>query len=201
MGFIFRYGFGLLLVMGFLAPRAVAGVASRAPVFSDKGAMVGFGYGINGQNIPEGRYTPIFFIGHFGLDLVRAKRTRCARSGSCFSSRRRTPSSFIRSGRNGQSIEGGINVGLQHLYPLSRNLFVYALISTGPHVIAVRTDRQARGFIFSDNMGAGTYFLMGKNLALNTGFRIRHMSNANLEMPNHRHQSMNFFIGVSRFLR
>jgi hypothetical protein len=174
---------------------------SPRPVFSDKGGIVGFGYGINNQNIPEGRYTPVFLIGHFGLDLVRAKEKMRPQRFMLFFEPQINPVVLQKPGRNGQSLEFGINVGLQHLYPLSRNLYVYALISTGPQVITVRTDRQARGFIFSDNMGAGTYFLLGKKMALNTGFRIRHMSNANLEMPNHGINTMNFFVGVSRFIR
>jgi hypothetical protein len=187
---IFIVGFQVLLI-------TASAQTERQPVFSEKGGIIGYGYGVSHLNIPEGKYTPLFFMGHFGIDLLKAKKTAMPQRFTLFFEPQVNPVILQRPGANGHSMEFGANVGVQHMYPVSRNFYLYILISTGPHFITVHTGQQARGFIFSDNMGAGTYFYISKNLALNTGFRIRHMSNANLEMPNHGINTMNFFIGIS----
>jgi hypothetical protein len=64
-------------------------------------------------------------------------------------------------------------------------LSLYAAIGSGPHYITVETDRQARGFIFSDNFELGSAYNFERiNTAFLLKFRFRHISNAGLKEPN-----------------
>jgi hypothetical protein len=200
MEFIFNLRRVMLLL---LLVRVVSASAQseKAPLFSEKGGLVGAGYGVNSFSLPEGKYIPVFFMAHLGMDILKKATIPHRQRFLLFFEPQINAVVLQHSGTNGKAAEFGVNVGLQHMLPLSRNFYVYALISSGPQFITVHTERQAHGFIFSDNMGAGTYYFFSRNLALNTGFRIRHMSNADTRMPNHGINTMNFLMGVSYFLR
>jgi lipid A 3-O-deacylase len=174
---------------------------ARRPIFSERGGIVGAGYGVNNFSLPEGRYVPIFFIAHLGIDIPRHRQKLNPGRFTLYFEPQVNPVIIQKTSGNVHEWEFGVSVGVKHMYPLSKNLYVYTLISTGPHFITTRTERQARGFIFSDTMGAGTYFFVNRNIAINSGFRIRHMSNANTLMPNHGINTMNYFLGISRILR
>jgi hypothetical protein len=78
-------------------------------------------------------------------------------------------------------------------------LYFYQMLGSGPHYISAHLDRQATGFIFSDNLAIGALTRLNrKQLFLNLQFRIRHISNANLKLPNRGVNSYNFFIGLSK---
>ena len=96
-------------------------------------------------------------------------------------------------------IEFGIGIGLQYLHPIVGNLSVYALGSVGPHYISVVTTKQANGFIFADTIGAGFYYYLTKDSAINIGYRFRHMSNASLAEPNGGIDTNSGVIGYSVF--
>jgi lipid A 3-O-deacylase len=145
--------------------------------FTEMGFIAGFGNG----SIPEGSYQPIFLIGHFGVDLKRYFSGLKNHSGtlSVFLEPQVNPVVNPRT-----DIELGIGVGLQYMHPVVGNLSAYALGSVGPHYISVVTTKQASGFIFADTVGAGFYYYLTKDSAINVGYRFRHMSNANLADPN-----------------
>jgi hypothetical protein len=200
MGFISnRWRIVLLLLL--LRTVSLSAQNEKSPLFVEKGGLVGAGYGVNSLSLPEGKYIPVFFMAHFGIDILKKGTIPHRQKFLLFFEPQVNAVVLQHPGPNGKAAEFGLNVGVQHMLPLSRNFYVYALISSGPQFITVHTERQAHGFIFSDNMGAGTYYFFGKNLALNTGFRIRHMSNANTRMPNHGINTVNFLMGVSYFLR
>jgi lipid A 3-O-deacylase len=145
--------------------------------FTEMGFITGFG----SSNIPEGSYRPILLIGHFGVDLKRYFSGLKNHSG--------TLSFFLEPQFNPvfspqTDFELGIGVGLQYMYPLADKLSIYVLGSVGTHYISVVTIQQASGFIFSDVIGAGLYYYLTKKSAINAGYRLRHISNANLAEPN-----------------
>jgi hypothetical protein len=160
--------------------------------FTEMGFIAGFGNG----SIPEGSYQPIFLIGHFGVDLKRYFSGLKNHSG--------TLSVFVEPQINPvvnprTDIELGIGIGLQYMHPLVGNLSVYALGSVGPHYISAVTTKQASGFIFADTIGAGFYYYLTKDSAINVGYRFRHMSNANLADPNGGIDTSSGVIGYSVF--
>jgi hypothetical protein len=145
--------------------------------FTEMGFIAGFG----STTIIEGTYQPILLIGHFGVDMKRYFSGLKNHSG--------TLSVFLEPQFNPvfspqTDIELGIGIGLQYMHPIVGNLSAYALGSVGPHYISVVTLQQASGFLFSDVIGAGLYYYLTKDSAINAGYRLRHLSNLNLKTPN-----------------
>lgn len=81
--------------------------------------------------------------------------------------------------------EFGVNAGI-----LIRKTFfndflgVYAFISAGPQYVSETPDRQARGFIFSDNIFTGLNIRIFRDAYLDIRPGLRHLSNAGLQAPN-----------------
>ncbi|MDH3708941.1 MAG: acyloxyacyl hydrolase [Cyclobacteriaceae bacterium] len=80
--------------------------------------------------------------------------------------------------------ETGINLGLQHRWYMNPTSWFYAQISSGPHYISLNSERQAGGFIFSDNFAAGLSFKFINQLRTEIQYRFRHLSNASIKRPN-----------------
>jgi len=137
--------------------------------------------GLGASNIPEGNYQPILLIGHLGIDLKRYFQK--------LENHRGIFSFFLEPQFNTvvnptRDFEFGIGIGVQYLYPLTDKLSTYVMGSIGPHYISVVTRREANGFIWSDFIGAGLYYYLTKDSAINAGYRFRHLSNADFAMPN-----------------
>jgi hypothetical protein len=97
-------------------------------------------------------------------------------------------------------IEFGTNLGIRNYVRINSGLYLYQMLGSGPHYISAHLDRQATGFIFSDNLAVGAFTRISrKSLFLNLQFRMRHISNANLKLPNRGVNSYNFLVGLSRF--
>lgn len=73
-------------------------------------------------------------------------------------------------------------------------LFGYAAI--GPMWTSKQTERLAKGFAFSDNIGLGLKFKLIKNMWLSSLVFLRHESNANLQFPNSGHNTLGVRMGV-----
>ena len=167
----------------------------------EKGFLTGYGYGIDTFNISEGNYRPIFLMYRTGMYSPRIKVDESRKAKfRIYSEYQFNPVMINKNNHTTWTYDCGISNGLQVLYSLNTKIQIYALIGTGVHYAAVKTERQKRGFIFSDNMDAGFYYHLKNNWALNFSFRIRHMSNANLWMPNHGINTSNFLIGFSKIL-
>lgn len=91
----------------------------------------------------------------------------------------------------------GGNLGIMYRQPLFPSLSMMGAIGAGPYYITVQTDRQASGFIFSDNFEAGftkSFKKFGTKLQMR--FRFRHISNAGLKEPNGGIDNFFVFIGI-----
>jgi hypothetical protein len=87
--------------------------------------------------------------------------------------------------KNKKEWEFGINLGLEYRLHVSGRTALSAALGTGPHFISVETKQQAKGFIFSDNFTAGVHRRLGNSgTNLDLKCRFRHISNANLKLPN-----------------
>ncbi len=160
---------------------------------SEAGMLGGFGFG----KIPEGHYEPILMAAHFGLDINRFLRIPGTHRGrfTVFAEPRFAPVH-----EPAGDYELGLGIGIQYVYPLLRNLFFYAAVSSGPHFISVRTEQQARGFVMDSEAGGGFYIPFGRNSALNIGYRIRHLSNGGIRTPNTGINNHFLVIGYTVFL-
>lgn len=162
------------------------------PFFKEIGFITGYGR----ASLPEGKYETIPFILHCGTDLSMFFSGLRGHKGLL--------TAFLEPQVNAaispeNEIEFGIGVGLQYQYPVTTFLSLYMNASTGPYYISVDTTDQADGFIFGNHVGAGAYFFVNKNIAVNAGYRFRHMSNANTREPNGGIDSHFGVIGISWF--
>ncbi len=89
-----------------------------------------------------------------------------------------------------------LNLGLLVKRKLSPRLAAYLLVSSGPMYMNLATERQAKGFAFSDIAALGLRHGFG-SFRLDTRFSIRHVSNAALKSPNLGHNSANVELGIS----
>jgi hypothetical protein len=160
---------------------------------SEAGIVGGFGFG----RIPEGHYEPILMAAHFGLDVGRYFHIPGTHRGrlTFFMEPRFNPV-YEPAG----DYELGIGIGLQYVYPIFRHLYFYTAVSSGPHFISVRTEREARGFLIDSEAGGGFYIALGKGSALNIGYRIRHLSNGGVRTPNAGIDNHLLVVGYSMFL-
>jgi hypothetical protein len=81
--------------------------------------------------------------------------------------------------------EFGLNMGfLIRKNVVQEFLSSYLIISAGPHYVSGIPERQADGFIFSDNFFAGVSIKVFKSVYLDIRGGFRHISNAGFEKPN-----------------
>tara|TARA_B100002019_G_scaffold263194_1_gene251116 strand:- start:9 stop:671 length:663 start_codon:yes stop_codon:yes gene_type:complete len=81
--------------------------------------------------------------------------------------------------------EFGVNAGvLIRRVLLGEVLYLYGLISSGPHYVSGTPERQADGFIFSDNFLLGFNVKLLENLFFDFRSGFRHISNAGLNHTN-----------------
>ena len=100
-----------------------------------------------------------------------------------------------------QSIEAGINVGLLLRLNLFHDYFsIYGLIGSGPHFITRTPDRQASGFIFSDNFFMGVNLRISNNLFLDIRSGKRHASNLDFDFPNGGINTFIIYFGIIKSL-
>lgn len=168
----------LFISLNVFSQKLVSRFADRHINQRATGAMVQ--YGINYYDLPEGYgYRPLL-VSHY----------------------QRFP--LIRTARNvGFAIDIGPQIGMAYTdnFNLELGLFIYLnlgialtdwdmislLAGAGPHYISVETERQAKGFIFSDNflLAYRRKLLLSREpyeLSFYGGFR--HISNASLKQPN-----------------
>jgi len=202
MEYIFRSRKSLsaLLLLSFVVASLHAQESNKNSRIIEKGFSIGIGHGIDTLNLPEGKYVPLFFIGHIGVSLTNKPKTNKGIFTLYFEPQI-IPVFVKKKESTKNELEFGINIGFQHMYPLTKTVYLYTLISTGPHFISVNTVRQVRGFIFSDNFGVGFYVALKQDVCLNLGFRLRHLSNAQLKFPNQGINTFNYHIGLSKVIR
>lgn len=95
--------------------------------------------------------------------------------------------------------EYALNIGISYNYTVFNHLVVYGLLSVGPMTATADTERQRKGFSFSDILGIGTRYQINK-MHLDLRFTLRHVSNANLRTPNNGHNTAGIEVGFSHTL-
>jgi len=161
-------------------------------------AEKGFSIGISAYSIllPEGsHYRPLLLMGNLGWKL--SKKEKKANWWVMFEPQLNPV--FL--DNHLKEAEFGINVVVRYKYQLTETFYCYGQLGSGPHFISIATDRQAHGFIFSDNLAIGLSQKLVNNWMLNTEFRIRHVSNANVMKPNRGMNNLFLMIGFSKQIR
>jgi hypothetical protein len=159
--------------------------------FSEKGFKIGVS--IYSIELPEGHYyKPLLLMGNLGWKLT--KKDKKGKWWIMFEPQINPV--FLDSKL--KEMEFGINVAFRYKYKIGENSFFYSQLGSGPHFITIATDRQAHGFIFSDNLALGLSNKIFDNWMLETEFRIRHISNANFMKPNRGMNNMFIMIGLTK---
>lgn len=99
----------------------------------------------------------------------------------------------------GQEWEFGANLGLEYRLNFSDRTALIGAIGSGPHYITAKVEKQASGFIFSDNFTLGLKQTLGDGSTdLHLRTRFRHISNANLKQPNQGIDSWFVILGATK---
>jgi opacity protein-like surface antigen len=161
--------------------------------FSELGFYTGAGYG----EVVEGSYVPIFFIVHMGMDMKRWFPSLQGHRGKLSLFFEPQFGFTAMSQENG--VEFGVGLGLKYAYPLGDLYSVYILGSVGPHVMSLKTEDQANGFIFNDTIGVGMEFKISPGSAINIEYRFRHLSNGGIKEPNYGIENLIGLIGYTLY--
>jgi len=166
----------VVLLLVLCAPLEAGSVDISALPSTEAGLTVGFGT----SDLKNCKYDPLLLVFHIGEDLKKFFPALNGNRGklTLFAEPQLNPV------LNLSEFELGLGIGLKYMYPLSEKWSVYIMGSIGPHFISVETEDQARGFVFADSIGAGLYFFVFENAALNIGYRYRHLSNCGTKDPN-----------------
>lgn len=186
---------GLLPLFLSLGARAQEEMVKKSFV-QEIGGWSGFGYGNNNKSLPEGSYQVLYTMGHIGCNPFFKRRGLFEQFQIYFEPQYNFVRVVPSDAPTKHEYEFGLNFGFKYIYPFSKRWKVFIYIGTGPHAFSATTERQAPGYLFSDNMGLGVYYFFHKRWALATTFRIRHLSNADTRQPNHGINTDNFLFGV-----
>ena len=97
-----------------------------------------------------------------------------------------------------EGVEAGFNVGFRYIAPVTDGVSIFGEISSGPAYLSIDTVEQGDGgFNFISQFGAGLQFELTRNVALNAGYRFRHLSNAGFSEPNSGINSDVLLAGIS----
>ena len=98
---------------------------------------------------------------------------------------------------NGIDVELGINLGIRNYIRVNDKFYLFQMLGSGPHFITADVLRQAKGFIFSDNVAIGSFIHLNKTYFLRLQAGLRHISNAGIKNPNNGIDSFLFMVGIS----
>ncbi len=78
-----------------------------------------------------------------------------------------------------------------------KNLEASAFFAVGPGIIDTRTERLAKGFTFTENIGFALHYRISRQLFLALRPTFSHVSNARIQLPNSGYNVMNIEAGIS----
>lgn len=96
------------------------------------------------------------------------------------------------------NIEAGSNFLIKYKYPF-KYLQLYIKSGLGALFMTQHTKEQSTQYNFLPQAGAGIQFFIKRNLALNTEYRYRHLSNGSLKYPNKGIDAELLLTGVTYF--
>ncbi len=161
--------------------------------FNEKGFNIGVP--VYSITLPEGsNYRPLLIMGNWGFNITKKEKR-----GNWWAILEPQFNPVFLNNKLSEA-DFGINVAFRYKYKLNDGMYVFGQLGSGPHFITISTERQAHGFIFSDNLAFGFSKSISKNIFFNVQARIRHISNANL-MQHNRGMNNGFIVfGISKLI-
>lgn len=153
--------------------------------FITKGALTGYGPTFSDNT----EYTVYYFTGDFSWSFGKALK-RDFVSLYC-----EPQFNLVKTDRT--DYEFGVNFGIRNYFRINDGFHTYIMLGSGPHFISAELERQATGFIFSDNLDLGGLIALKPGLGLNLQAGVRHISNAGLKLPNRGVNTYTFRAGLS----
>lgn len=95
--------------------------------------------------------------------------------------------------------EMGLALLFRYSYPLTSKLYPYIEAGSGLYYMTLHTREQSTQFNFIDQGGGGISYFLKDNLALDFGYRFRHISNAGIKDPNSGMNANVYTVGVAYY--
>lgn len=165
-----------ILFISFIIPVAQSQSNEKFVNQKYKGGFVQ--YGIAYYDLPESdRYQPLILGGIYHLPFYQT-------SGRFNIGVDFMPQLGFASFNSTTSFEVGVNVQFNFNLEVGEKHIISARGGAGPHFVNVTTERQSKGFIFSDNFTFSYRVKLQEHFQLGIMAGIRHISNAGLQQPN-----------------
>ena len=142
-----------------------------------------FGFGFVNEDIPEGNYGPFLLLGHLEFHAHRKQWNPDGKHFFLVFAEPQVNPVLLTGGINEWEI--GCNIGLKYLIRIKERNGLYFHGGSGPHYISLNSpDHQADGFAFANNFGMGFQREFKNDIRVSVGYRFRHLSNLDVNMPN-----------------
>lgn len=178
-----------------------AGVANAQnyPLNRQKTVGLLIDYPIMEEKLPEstGGYNPLLIQANFRFPLIKNNGLHQA---TLYVTPQFNPVLPI-PGYDKFLFEAGVNLGIAYEYYVPNKAILFFGAGVGPHYINIVTNKQANGFIFSDNVFAGVHQIISPKWMVTYQVKLRHISNAGLQQPNGGIDNLFAGMGVSYFIR
>jgi len=149
------------------------------------------------EKLPEGKYVPVLLQGN--LDFQFKKLSASNTKNHRFYFYLEPTANPVMIPDTTSSIELGGLIGLKYGYYFNTYNSIKLHISSGPQYQHFVSANQANGIIFSDNFGISYQRdVKHKPLYLSFGYRFRHTSNLNINLPNGGIDTHFFLLGIGR---
>lgn len=97
------------------------------------------------------------------------------------------------------NVELGCAFLFRYSYPLTRKFYPYIEVGSGLYYMSLSTYEQSTQFNFIDQGGGGFSYFLRDDLALNAGYRFRHVSNCSIKQPNNGINANVYLVGMSYY--
>ncbi|MFH1691211.1 MAG: acyloxyacyl hydrolase [Candidatus Omnitrophota bacterium] len=97
------------------------------------------------------------------------------------------------------NVELGCAFLFRYSYPLTSKFYPYIEVGSGLYYMTLATQEQSTQFNFIDQGGAGFSYFLREDLALNVGYRFRHVSNCSIKQPNSGINADVYLVGMSYY--
>jgi hypothetical protein len=158
--------------------------------FVSKGALVGFANTFSDNT----DYKLALFMGEYARSFNKTRKTDFA---GWYAQPQFNLVKATNTPEGSLDYEFGLNLGIRNFIECNPGWYLYQMLGSGPHFFSANLTRQARGFIFSDNLAFGSFIRLKKSCFLNVQAGIRHISNANIHLPNRGVNTYNIMLGLS----